>query len=140
MKILELDENFRLILVRRMRCLWVLTAIMLTGCASEQLTYERNLHPNHVSRHAQLLPQADRDQVARLMAHRTSQAIICLCAGQGENKGLLFVYTGPNGGYAPGGYGFFVLKKSDGQWRIREKESDPNDMTTAPCLLCSNDP
>jgi len=114
-------------------------ALLLTGCASEQTTYERNLQPNHISRHARLLSQADREQVAHLMAHRTKQAIICLCAGQGENQGLLFVYTGPNGVYAPGGYGFFVLKKTHGQWRIMEKESDPNDMTTAPCLLCSDD-
>ena len=123
-----------------MWCLWALPiALLLMGWASEQVTYERNLHPNHISRHARLLPRADPEQVAHMMARRTKQAIICLCAGRGENQGLLFAYTGRNGAYAPGGYGFFVLKKTGGQWRILEKESDPNEMTTAPCLLCSDD-
>jgi hypothetical protein len=123
-----------------MRCFSALPMVLLLmGCASEQVTYERNLHPNHISRHARLLPQTDREQVARMMAHRTRQAIICLCAGRGENQGLLFAYTGSNGSYVPGGYGFFVLKKTDGLWRIVEKESDPRDMTTVPCLLCSDD-
>jgi hypothetical protein len=61
--------------------LLMLSVIAFTGCVSEQVTYERNLQPNHISLHAHLLSIEDRDQIARLMAHRTNQPIICLCAG-----------------------------------------------------------
>lgn len=121
-----------------MRCLCALTAIVLSGCASEQLTYERNLHPDHISRHALLLSQPDREQIAHLMARHVKQIITCLCAGQGENQGLMFVYTGPNRASAPAGYGFFTLKKTNRQWHILEGDAD--NQTSVPCLLCSNDP
>src|SRR5437879_5636134 len=102
----------------RRATLLIFSVIALTGCVSEQVTYERNMQPNHISRHARLLSQADREQIAHLMAHRTNQPIICLCAGQGRNEGLLFVYTAYIGAHDRGDYGFFTLKKADGRWQI----------------------
>jgi len=121
----------------RAAVLSMLSIAALTGCVSEQTTYEYDLQPNHLSRHARLLSQADREQIARLMAHRTNQPIICLCAGQGRNQGLLFVYTAYIGANDRGDYGFFTLKKVDGKWKILQGGTDLDPILA--CMLCSDD-
>jgi hypothetical protein len=115
----------------------MLSIVAFAGCVSEQVTCEYDLQPNHLSRHARLLPQDDRQQIARLMAHRTNQPIICLCAGQGGNQGLLFVYTAYIGAHDRGDYGFFTLKKIDGQWKILRGGTDLDPVLA--CMLCSED-
>ena len=119
----------------RRATLLIFGSSMLLGCVSAQVAYERNMHPNHISRHARLLSQADREQIARLMAHRTNQPIICLCGGQDRN--LLFVYTAYIGAHDRGDYGSFTLKKVDGQWKILEGGTDLDPIFA--CILCSED-
>jgi len=122
----------------RRATLLIFSTIAFTSCVSEQVTYERNWQPNHISRHARLLSQTDREQIARLMAHRTNQPIICLCAGQGgRNQGLLFVYTAYIGAHDRGDYGSFTLKKVDGQWKILQGGTDLDPIFA--CMLCSED-
>jgi len=58
------------------------------------------------------------------MAHRTNQPIICLCAGQGRDLGLLFAYAAYIGAHDRGDYGSFTLKKVDGRWQILEGGTD----------------
>jgi hypothetical protein len=117
--------------------LLIFSIIALAGCVSEQVTYERNLQPNHISRHARLLSQADREQIARLMAHRTNQPIICLCASSGGSQSRLVVYTAYIGAHDRGDYGAFTLKKFDGQWKILEGGTDLDPIFA--CMLCSED-
>jgi len=122
----------------RRATLLIFSMIAFTSCVSEQVTYERNMQPNHISRYARLLSQTDREQIARLMAHRTNQPIICLCAGQGcRNQGLLFVYTAYIGAHDRGDYGSFTLKKVDGQWNILQGGTDLDPIFA--CMLCSED-
>jgi hypothetical protein len=101
------------------------SVIAFTGSVSEQVTYERNLQPNQpLATRVRLLSAAYRDQITRVMAHRTNQPIICLCAGQGRDQGLLSVYVAHIGAHDRGDYGAFTLKKVDGRWQILEGGTD----------------
>ncbi len=110
---------------------------LLAGCVSEQVTYQRDLEPNHISRNARAIFASDGPEIARLMAHRTNQPIICVCAGQGKARDLLFVYTAYIGAHDRGDYGSFTLQKLDGQWKVLKGGTDLDPIFA--CIDCPRD-
>jgi hypothetical protein len=117
--------------------LLLIGAMAFLGCVNETVVYHRNLSPNYVSPHARLLSEADRQQIARIMAHRTSQPMIDLCAGRGKNEGKFFVYTGYIGAKERGEFGFFTLTKINATWQIIGGGTDLDPILVG--LLCSDD-
>jgi|ERR1700694_3505247 len=88
-----------------------------------------------VSAYVRNLPQAEREQIARLMAHRTSQPIVCICeAKKPEYRGELYVYTAYHGAHDRGDFGSFTLKKKDSAWQIIDGGTDLDPLFV--CLLC----
>ena len=82
------------------------------------------------------LPQTDREQIARVLAQRTSQYIVCICeAKRPEQAGRLYVYTAYPGAHERGGFGSFTLKKIAGSWQIIEAGTDLDPIML--CLSCN---
>jgi hypothetical protein len=120
-----------------MRVLFPLITIALfSACVSESSVYERNLNPPRMTAFVRSLPQADREQIARVMAHRTSQIIVCMCeAKRKEFAGELYVYTAYPGAHERGGFGTFTLKKIGGSWQVIEGGTDLDPIML--CLSCN---
>lgn len=122
--------------VKILRSLRLIAILAFTGCVSESQVYEWDLKPTYVSAYARRLPGADREQIAKVMAHRTSQPIICLCETRDPKRpGGLFAYTGYIGAKERGQFGFFTLQKADGIWRIIKGGTDIDPILV--CLLCN---
>ena len=120
-----------------MRTLFLLIAIgTLCACVSESSVYQRNLNPPRMTAFVRSLPQAEREQIARVMADRTSQTIVCICeAKRKEYAGRLYVYTAYPGAHERGGFGTFTLKKIGGSWQVIEGGTDLDPIML--CLSCN---
>jgi hypothetical protein len=111
--------------------------IALSSCVSESEVYQRNLNPPQMSAYVRALPQAEREQIASVMAHRTSQLIVCMCeAIRPQYRGELYVYTAYPGAHERGGFGFFALKKISGAWRVIEGGTDLDPIMV--CMICNS--
>jgi hypothetical protein len=103
----------------------VLAALALSACVSESAVYQRNVQPSYLSPQAKRLSAAERDQIARLLAHRTRQSIIGMCfARNPKYRGQLSVYTAYPDAKTRGDYGTFTLAKTSGQWHIIDAGED----------------
>jgi hypothetical protein len=115
---------------------FLLVSLAISACVSESDVYQRNLTPPRISAYVRTLPQVDREQIARVMARRTSQPIVCICeAKRPERAGELYVYTAYPGAQERGGFGTFTLKKIAGAWQITEGGTDLD-----PIMLCMSCP
>jgi hypothetical protein len=118
------------------KILRLLAALAFSGCVSESQVYQWDLKPNYVSAYARRLPRDDREGIAKVMAHRTSQPIICLCESRDPKRPeALFAYTGYIGAKQRGEFGFFTLQKIDGSWRVIEGGTDLDPIFV--CLSCN---
>jgi hypothetical protein len=115
---------------------FLVVSVALSACANESVVYQRNLTPPRMSAYVRALPQTDREKIARLMARRTSQVIVCICeAKRPEHAGELNVYTAYPGAHERGGFGYFTLKKVGGTWQVIEGGTDLDPIMV--CMTCS---
>ena len=118
------------------RVSFIVAFIALSACINESEVYQRNLTSPRITPFVRELPQSERQQIARVMAHRTSQIIVCICeAKRKEYAGKLYVYTAYPGAHERGGFGSFTLKKIGGSWQVIDggTDLDPNML----CLSCN---
>jgi hypothetical protein len=116
---------------------FLIASLAVSACVSQSDVYQRNLAPPRISAYVRALPQADREQIARVMARRTSQSIVCICeAKRPEHSGELYVYTAYPDAHERGGFGSFTLKKIAGSWQITQGGTDLDPIMV--CMSCSN--
>ena len=113
-----------------------MSLVALSACVSESDVYQRNLNPPRVTPFVRALPQIEREQIARVMARRTSRTIVCICeAKRKEYAGELYVYTAYPGAHERGGFGTFTLKKIGGSWQVVDGGTDLDPIMQ--CMLCN---
>jgi hypothetical protein len=111
-------------------------SLAFSACVSESDLYQRNLTPPRMSAYVRALPQADREQIARVMARRTSQSIVCICeAKRPEHAWEIYAYTAYPGAHERGGFGSFTLKKIDSTWQVIEGGTDLDPIMV--CMSCN---
>ena len=101
----------------------IVAVIALVGCQSAGDRYQWNLSHAKLSPQVRRLPRAEIDQILHLMAYSWHQPVICI-HGSRRNPRQLSVITGFPNGERREQFGWCVLEKQNGTWRIVEKYPD----------------
>ena len=105
-------------------CLVIIVAALVVGCQSAAERYRWNASRPYLAPEVRRLPRSDLDQIAHLMADSWHQPVLILEKPKKEEHGDIVALTGFPNGQRREQFGFCVLEKKNGSWRIIKRAYD----------------